>query len=94
MKRFEARRGDQQKNYDQFLTALNVYDPKMTPQRRLILRVTRIFGECELTMPKDFEAEVSKYIKQWQSTGRFKDAITKAKTNNYALEQAPRNCHS
>lgn len=47
------------------------------------MRVARIFGECELNMPPDFMAEVNKYIKLWQSSGRFTKAINTAKANGY-----------
>ena len=53
-----ARRREMEKNYEQMLTALHFYDPKMTEQQKLIMRVARIFGECELNMPPDFVSEV------------------------------------
>jgi membrane-bound lytic murein transglycosylase D len=76
---YEARRQQMQANYDQFLASLHIYDAKTTEQHRLILRVARIFGECELDMPPDFENEILKYIKYWQSTGRFARDIQVAK---------------
>jgi hypothetical protein len=71
IQRYSAQRQEMEKNYDQFLSNLRVYNAKMTEQERLILRVTRIFGECELAMPADFVAEIQSYIKKWQSTGRL-----------------------
>ena len=55
----------------------------MTEQERLVLRVARIFGECELNMPPDFVAEVNRYIKLWQSSERLPKAINIAKANGY-----------
>jgi len=81
--KFEARRKQMQTNYDQFLATLRIYDPKTTEQHRLIMRVARIFGECELDMPRDFESEVLRYIKYWQSTGRFARDIQLAKEKGY-----------
>ena len=81
--KFEARRKQMQANYDQFLATLRIYDPKTTEQHRLIMRVARIFGECELDMPRDFESEVLRYIKYWQSTGRFTRDIQLAKEKGY-----------
>jgi len=78
-----ARRVDLEKSYDRFLASLKVYDPKLTPKQRLILRVARIFGECELNMPKDFEAEVNRYIGLWQATDRLNSGIQKAKAKGY-----------
>jgi membrane-bound lytic murein transglycosylase D len=81
--KFEARRQEMQSNYDRFLATLHIYDPKATEQHRLILRVARVFGECELDMPPDFENEVLRYIKYWQSTGRFTKDIRLAKEKGY-----------
>ena len=83
IRKYEKERKDTEHNYDQFLSTLHVYNPKMTEQERLVMRVARIFGECELDMPPDFMAEVNKYIKLWQSSGRFTRAINTAKKNNY-----------
>jgi membrane-bound lytic murein transglycosylase D len=83
LQKYESRRKQMQKSYDQFLTTLHVYNPKMTEQERLIMRVARIFGECELDMPPDFMAEVTKYIKYWQSSDRFMTSIQTAKDKGY-----------
>jgi pSer/pThr/pTyr-binding forkhead associated (FHA) protein len=83
IKRIEAQRGEMENKYDQYLASLHVYSPKMSEQDRLVLRVARIFGECELDMPPDFVTEVNKYIKLWQSSGRMEKAITKARANGY-----------
>ena len=71
-------------SYDSFLTELGVYDPKMTEDERLILRVARVFGECELAMPKGLVAEVDRYIKKWKDGNRLTDAIGRAESNGYA----------
>jgi hypothetical protein len=83
IKRIEAQRGEMENKYDQYLASLHVYSPKMSEQDKLVLRVARIFGECELDMPPDFVTEVNKYIKLWQSSGRMEKAIAKARANNY-----------
>jgi membrane-bound lytic murein transglycosylase D len=84
IRKYEDRRQEMERSYDQFLATLHVYNPKMTPQQRLVLRIARIFGECELDMPPDFEAEVNKYIKYWQSSGRLATAVHTAQQNGYA----------
>ena len=81
--KYETRRKQMQANYDQFLSTLHIYDQRTTEQHRLILRIARIFGECELDMPSDFESEVMKYIKYWQSSGRFARDIRVAKEKGY-----------
>jgi peptidoglycan lytic transglycosylase D len=83
LRKDEASRKQMQKNYEQLLQSLHVYNPKMTEQERIIMRVARIFGECELDMPTDFTTEVEKYIKYWQSSGRFASAIQTAKEKGY-----------
>jgi hypothetical protein len=84
IRKYESRRQEMEKSYDQFLATLRVYNPKMTQQQRLVLRIARVFGECELDMPRDFESEVNKYIKYWQSSGRLTAAIRTAQQNGYA----------
>lgn len=83
IKRIEAQRGEMENSYDHYLASLHVYNPKMSEQDRLVLRVARIFGECELDMPPDFVTEVNKYIKLWQGSSRMEKAITKARANGY-----------
>src|ERR1039457_5507356 len=78
------RRKDLQKNYDDFLTTLNVYDPKMSEQDRLILRMARVFGECELDMPPEFKTEVENYIGQWKSTRKYPNDVKLAIEKEYA----------
>jgi pSer/pThr/pTyr-binding forkhead associated (FHA) protein len=85
IRNYEKRRKDMEHSYDEFLATLHVYNPKMTEPEQLIMRVARIFGECELDMPPDFMAEVNKYIKLWQSSGRFARGIKTAKANGYTL---------
>jgi membrane-bound lytic murein transglycosylase D len=83
IRKYEQRHKEMERNYDRFLATLHVYNPKMTEQEKLVMRVARIFGECELDMPPDFMAEVNRYIKLWQSSGRFTRAINLAKKNGY-----------
>ncbi len=80
---FQRKRQDLEKSYDRFLGTLHIYDPKMTEQDRLILRVARIFGECEISMPPGFSAEVQEYIKKWQGSSRMKNDIRLAKERGY-----------
>ena len=88
VRKYETRRKDMQASYDQFLAALRVYNPKMTEEERLILRVSRIFGECELDMPQDFKVEIKKYIQKWQSSARLAKAVALAKDRGYTVKIA------
>ncbi len=89
LNKLRARRQEMEKSYDKYLATLEIYNPKMTERQRLVLRVARIFGECELDMPRDFETEINRYIERWKSSGRFKAAIMTAKQNRYT-ETIPR----
>lgn len=72
-----------EKEYDAFVRELGVYD-KVSENERIILRVARAFGECEVNMPKGFVAEVQRYAERWKSTDRFPQALQKAKQRGYA----------
>jgi hypothetical protein len=83
VRKYQSRRKDMEANYDKFLSTLRTYDKKMTEQERLVLRVARIFGECELEMPPGFSAEISNYIEKWRSTGRFRQSLKTAQDKGY-----------
>lgn len=77
------RRTQMEDNYDHFLATMHVYSTHLSEQDRLILRVARIFGECELDMPKEFKTEVEHYIKYWQQSGRYQASMQTAMKNGY-----------
>ena len=66
-----------EKIYDKYVGELDVYD--LNDQDKLILKMARIFGECEVNVPDDFYKEVKDYIKAWQSSPRLEQAIMRAK---------------
>jgi peptidoglycan lytic transglycosylase D len=75
-----------ERSYDSFLTELGVYGPRLTREQRLIMRIARVFGECELTMPPGLGSEVDRYITWWKSNTRLPDAIARATANGYASD--------
>jgi hypothetical protein len=77
------RRRQLESTYDRFLTVLNLYDQRLSEEDRLILRITRLFGECELAAPEDYLKEVKNYIRKWQSTGRFARDVKLAQDMGY-----------
>ncbi len=83
MKKYIERRRQMEASYDAFLSGLKVYGRDLTEQERLILRVTRLFGECELVAPKEYLTEVESYIRKWQSTGRYARAVQLARDKGY-----------
>jgi hypothetical protein len=78
-----VRRREMEQNYDRLLASLNVYSRKLTEPERLILRVTRMFGECEVAAPPEYLDEVSSYIKKWQASGRFARGVMLAEEKGY-----------
>jgi membrane-bound lytic murein transglycosylase D len=69
--------------YDEYLSGLKVYGRTLTEEEKLILRVTRLFGECELIVPREYLDEVTRYIRRWQSTPRFMRGIRLAQDRGY-----------
>jgi hypothetical protein len=61
--------------YDQFLEELEVLGPDLSDEDRVILRVARMFGECELTMPSEFTGVVKSYIQKWQATNQLRRSV-------------------
>ena len=82
-RQYQARRRDLENSYDRFLSVLNLYDQKLSEEDRLILRVTRLFGECELAAPPGYIAEVKNYIAKWRSSERFARAIKLSQDMGY-----------
>jgi hypothetical protein len=68
-------------DYDRYVAGL--YDRKLNEKERLILRVTRMFGECDVAAPPEYVGEVMRYIAKWQSTGRFSNALKRAQDAGY-----------
>jgi membrane-bound lytic murein transglycosylase D len=76
-------RKQMEKKYDKFLDGLHVYDAKLTQEQRLVLRIARIFGECELEMPPEFMTEINNYIAKWKGSNRLATAVKRAQENGY-----------
>jgi len=81
MNTYIERRRRSESDYEQYVA--NLYDRRLDPKDRLILRVTRMFGECDLAAPAGYVNEVKRFIAKWQSTGRFVAAVRRAQENGY-----------
>jgi len=77
-----ARRRELEQLYEQVVAGAS--DRRLNERERLILRVTRLLGECDVTAPADYLREVDRYIEQWRSTPRFEQAVKRAQQNGYA----------
>lgn len=71
-----------EEQYDRFLEELDVLGSGLSEEDRVILRVARLFGECELTMPDDFVAEVKRYIHEWKLSPRLRTAVARMSAQN------------
>ena len=78
-----AQRRGIESTYDEYIAALNVYDRRLSEEDRLILRVTRLFGECEVAAPAEYLDLVKAYIRRWQSSDRFVRGVTLAQHMQY-----------
>ena len=83
-----GQRKELEKNYDRFVDALDIYSKSLSPQDSLILRIARLWGECEVNMPEGFVKEVRAYIRKWQSTPRLRNALVRAQEFGYAPQIA------
>jgi len=70
--------------YDSLLEELGILNEKTAPEERLIFRMARTFGECEIAMPKDFVEEVQRYIDIWRSDERLVKGLHRAQQQNLA----------
>jgi hypothetical protein len=75
------RRAELEQDYNKYIQRL--YDKGLNEKDRLILHVTRIFGECEISAPPEYMREVNRRIREWQSTSKFADAVNRANRLGY-----------
>jgi membrane-bound lytic murein transglycosylase D len=71
-------------SYEKYINDLGVYGKEMTEEEKTIYRVARVFGECELTMPKEFVSEVKNYIGLWKRSDRLVRSVRRAQSHGYA----------
>jgi hypothetical protein len=73
-------------NYDGYVADL--FDRKLNQKEKLVLRVTRLFGECDAAAPPEYIGEVMRYVAKWRSTGRFERALRRAQDSGYVTKIA------
>jgi membrane-bound lytic murein transglycosylase D len=69
---------DMEGRYDEFVQKLGLY-VHLAPDERIIRRVARKFGECDVNVPPDFVAAVRQHIILIKSRNFFPAAVAKAK---------------
>ncbi len=72
-----------EESYDRYVDSLNVYRKGLGDKERIILRMARRFGECEINMPDGFVQEVTTFIEKWQSTQRLSKVVARARRRGY-----------
>ena len=75
-----------QVQYEQFLDKIGVYSSEMSEEDRSIIRMARLFGECEVGMPPDFIKTVKDYIQKWQTTERLSKSVALAQKRGYGMK--------
>jgi pSer/pThr/pTyr-binding forkhead associated (FHA) protein len=83
VRQYRVRRKVMESKYDKFIEELEIYKKNISPEERLILKVARMFGECEIKMPAGFVKEVLNYIEKWKASPRMKNAIQRAHKRRY-----------
>ncbi len=83
IEQFRNQRRQMEQSYNQFIDTLKVYGKGISDKERIILKIARIFGECEINMPDGFVEEVLNYINKWRATGRLERAVRRAHINGY-----------
>jgi membrane-bound lytic murein transglycosylase D len=73
---------DMVKEYDSFVSQIGVYR-KSSPERQLIYKMSRTFGECDVNVPEGFVVEVLRYINIWKSSGLLKRSLEQARNKGY-----------
>jgi hypothetical protein len=82
------RLGALESNYDRYLKELDLIGEHTPEKTRLILRIARVFGECEVGMPPDLVDEVDGYIDRWRQGTRLGQAIERSEENGFAERAA------
>lgn len=81
--RRRARLGQMEAEYEAFVKELGVY-AKHPEDERVMLRVARQFGECDVNVPAEFLVEVRRYVKRWSASSRLARGLQRARDKGYA----------
>jgi len=78
---YMAERRRMEQDYNRYVADL--FDRKLNEKERLVLQVTRLFGECDAAAPPEYIGEVMRYVGKWQQTGRYATALKRAQDHGY-----------
>jgi hypothetical protein len=82
------RLGDLASSYDRYLRELDLIGEETPEKVRLILRIARVFGECEVGMPPSLVDEVDNYIDRWKTGTRLTEALKRSDRGGYTARVA------
>ncbi len=82
------RLGALESSYDRYLRELDLIGENTPEETKIVLRIARVFGECELGMPPTMVAEVERYIDRWKTGTRLQRAIRRSEENDLAARAA------
>ena len=83
VKEAEEKQKQMKKRYDTLIEEFDVFRG-LGEKERLVLRVVRIFGECEINVPEGFIKEVLIYAEKWKSNTRLIKAVNRSRQKRYA----------
>ena len=70
VKQYRTRRKVMENKYDKFIESLEIYKKSISAEERIILRIARTFGECEIKTPAGFVEEAAHQTPQRRRRGR------------------------
>ncbi len=83
MSRYWDKLNQMNRSYDQYVDELGIYKGTSDEKTLTIYRMARLFGECEVDMPKGFVKEVERYIREWRLSDRLPSSIQRAHELGY-----------
>ena len=75
---------EMQTRYDNLTKEMELIGSHRSREDLLIFRVSRLFGEYDLSIPDSFVSEVKRYIHKWQQSERLQKAIVRMNEDNRA----------
>ena len=79
----KAKKNELEKSYDRYMDSLDVYRAGLSEKERIILKMARRFGECEINMPDGFVDEVNRYIEKWRAANGLTRIVQRANDMGY-----------
>ena len=79
---FRARLRELDRQYDELVRTLGIYDEDTPEEVRLVYRIVHGFGESEVEVPEEFVQEVLRYTELWKRS-RLPRFIERARRNDY-----------